>query len=110
MGGNTKAIDRETGEVVNFFGRPGFADKIDLKRVDRSLLKKSIIATLKNLDSLYRNEFGVPIWDPSQRNSILSSGEAFNGSSEHLFIVLPSGPIHFLILISVVYVGLLHIS
>jgi hypothetical protein len=85
MGGNTKAIDRETGEVVNFFGRPGFADKIDLKRVDRSLLKKSIIATLKNLDSLYRNEFGVPIWDPSQRNSILSSGEAFNGSSEHLF-------------------------
>jgi len=85
MGGNTKAIDRETGEVVNFFGRPGYADKIDLKKLDRSSLKRSIITAFKNLDSLYENEFGVPIWDRSQRNSLLSSGEAFNGSSEHLF-------------------------
>ena len=85
MGGNTKAIDRKTGEVVNFFGRPGYADKIDLKKLDRSSLKRSIITALKNLDSLYENEFGVPIWDRSQRNSLLSFGEAFNGSSEHLF-------------------------
>lgn len=85
MGGNTRAIDRETGEVINFFGRPGYADKMDLKKIDRSSLKRSVIAALKTLDELYEKDFGTPIWDPKSRDSILSSGEAFNGSSEHLF-------------------------
>ena len=85
MGGNTKAIDRTTGEVINFFGRPGYADKIDLKKIDRAALKRSVVAALKSLDSLHQKNFGDAIWDPKKRNSILASGEAFNGSSEHLF-------------------------
>lgn len=85
MGGNTRAIDRSTGEVVNFFGRPAYADKIDLSRVNRATFKRTIIAALKKLDQLHAEQTGEPIWDPSQRDSILNSGEAFNGSSEHLF-------------------------
>jgi hypothetical protein len=85
MGGNTRAIDRSTGEVITFFGRPAYADKIDLNRVNRAAFKKSIIDALKKLDKIHQDQTGEPIWDPQFRNSILSSGEAFNGSSEHLF-------------------------
>jgi len=85
MGGNTKAINRETGEVVNFFGRPGYAESVNLQDIDRSLLKNNVLTMLKILDGLYKRDYGFPIWDPQERDSILSSGQAFNGSSEHLF-------------------------
>jgi hypothetical protein len=85
MGGNTKAINRETGEVVNVFGRPGYADKLDFKAIDRSEFKRNVIATLKKLDNFHKSQFGMPIWNPKTRDKILNSGEAFNGSSEHLF-------------------------
>lgn len=85
MGGNTRAINRQTGELITFQGRPGYADKINMGKIDRASLKRDILAALKTLDELHENEFGVPIWDPRTRDSILSSGQAFNGSSEHLF-------------------------
>jgi hypothetical protein len=85
MGGNTKAIDRETGELVQFFGRDSYADKVDLRKIDRAMLKRSVIDALRTIDELHQRDFGVPIWDSKLRDKLLSSGEAFNGSSEHMF-------------------------
>ena len=85
MGGNTKAIDRTTGKVVNFMGRPGYADKVDFRQIDRTTFRADVIATIKRLDGLHEESYGEPIWDPRKINSLLSSGAAFNGSSEHLF-------------------------
>lgn len=85
MGGNTRAIDRQTGELKNFAGRDAYADKADFRNLNRAIFKKHFIAVFKELDNEHNRMFGEPIWDPRQRNSILMSGEAFNGSSEHLF-------------------------
>jgi hypothetical protein len=85
MGGNTTAIDRATGKVVNFMGRPGYADKVDFTKIDRDTFRADVIAAFKKLDELHEENYGEPIWDPKKRNSLLSSGQAFNGSSEHLF-------------------------
>jgi len=85
MGGNTRAIDRQTGEVVTFMGRPAYADKTDFRSVNRTAFKRDFLNALKRLDDLHRDMFDSPIWDPQRRDAILSSGEAFNGSSEHLF-------------------------
>jgi len=85
MGGNTSAIDRTTGKVVNFMGRPGYADKVDFRQIDRTTFRKDVVAALKKLDELHEERHGEPIWDSRKINSLLSSGAAFNGSSEHLF-------------------------
>jgi len=85
MGGNTRAINRSTGELVTYAGRPAYADKIDMRSVDRTTFKKDFVAAMIALDELHRSRFGEPIWPAKTRNSVLSSGEAFNGSSEHLF-------------------------
>ena len=57
MGGNAAAIDRTTGEVINFDGRPAYADKINLKKVDRSAFKRDMIAAFLSLNSLYEKKF-----------------------------------------------------
>jgi hypothetical protein len=84
MGGNAAAIDRTTGEVINFDGRPAYADKINLKKVDRSAFKRDMIAAFLSLNSLYEKKFDEPIWDKDVLPELMS-GDAFNGSSEHLF-------------------------
>ena len=85
MGGNTRAINRSTGEVMTFAGRPAYADKTNFKSVDRTKFKKDFLDAFKKLDDSHARMFDSPIWDPARRNVLLSSGEAFNGSSEHLF-------------------------
>ena len=85
MGGNTKAIDRSTGQVVKFAGRDAFADKVDMRVIDRTTFRHDIIEMLKQLDQLHKKSFNVPIWNPKSRDRLLTTGEAFNGSSEHLF-------------------------
>lgn len=85
MGGNTRAVDRETGELKTYAGKPAYAEKTNFKSIDRSLFKKHFVRMLQSLDDLHQRNFKEPIWDPRFRNSLLTSGEAFNGSSEHLF-------------------------
>lgn len=94
-GGNTRALvrDPETGLVVgdervkSFRGREAYAEKIDLRsgRVTRQQLRADVIEMLKILDSTVQRDHGTAIWDPAQRDDILGSGFAFNGSSSHLF-------------------------
>lgn len=95
-GGNTRALVRDpsTGlvaggpeQIRQFRGRQGFADEIDLEsgRITRQQLKSDVIEMLKVLDQEFKADHGEPLWDASQRDDILGSGFAFNGSSEHLF-------------------------
>jgi hypothetical protein len=94
-GGNTRALvrDPETGlvkgpeSIKRFRGREATAEKIDLRsgRIDRRQLREDVIEMLRVLDSEFERDHGDPIWDPSQRDDILGSGFAFNGSSAHLF-------------------------
>lgn len=85
-GGNTRAIDLQTGEIKKFAGKTAVADKVDMGEIDRSTFKRDIIGALVALDDLFLQETGKPLWpDAKKRNEILQSGEAFNGSSSHLF-------------------------
>lgn len=94
-GGNTRAIvrDPETGlatdkeQIKRFRGRQAVAQKIDLRagRINRQDLRRDVIEMLRVLDAEFKRDHGKPIWDPAQRDEILGSGFAFNGSSSHLF-------------------------
>lgn len=94
-GGNTRALirDPETGlvkgpeQVKQFRGREAFAEKIDLRdsRITRQQLRKDVIEMLVVLDNEFERDHGEKLWDRSQRDDILGSGLAFNGSSSHLF-------------------------
>jgi len=94
-GGNTRALvrDPETGlvsgpdQVRQFRGRSAFAEKIDLRsgRINRQDLRRDVIEMLQVLDDEFNNDHGEPLWDRAQRDDVLGSGFAFNGSSAHLF-------------------------
>ena len=94
-GGNTRALvrDPETGlvkgpdQVRKFRGREAYAEKIDLRsgRVNRQDLRRDVIEVLRVLDDEFKRDHGEAIWDLTQRDDILGSGFAFNGSSAHLF-------------------------
>jgi hypothetical protein len=94
-GGNTRALVRDpatglvTGgeQVRTFRGREAYAEKIDLRsgRITRQQLRNDVIEMLTKLDEEFELDHGHPIWDRTQRNDILGSGFAFNGSSSHLF-------------------------
>lgn len=78
MGGNTRAIDRETGEVL------AYADKIDLQRVSRRRFRTALRVALVKVSDAHALRTGSPLWDEDNREQLLSEGYAFNGSSEHL--------------------------
>ena len=75
-GGNAPFINRETGEIL------GDAEKIDLKNVNRTKLTKSLQLMFSQLDKLYEKKHGKNLWNDF---SVIESGHAFNGSSEHFF-------------------------
>lgn len=98
-GGNTRALvrDPETGEIIKgddkkeqvrtFRGRPGFAEKVNLTqgRITRQQFRADVIEMLKVLDAEFKRDHGHTLWDPAQRDDILGTGFALNGSSAHLF-------------------------
>ena len=94
-GGNTRALVRDpatglvTGpeQIRTFRGREAYAEKIDLRtgRIQRQDLRRDVIEMLQALDSEFQRDHGETLWDPAQRDDILGSGFAFNGSSSHLF-------------------------
>jgi hypothetical protein len=76
MGGNARFIDRKTGEVK------GFANKIDLTKVERKRIVKNLFNFFKKFNELYRKKFGENLWNDLK---IIENGMAFNGSSEYFF-------------------------
>ena len=84
MGGNAAAIDRVTGQVLKFGNRPAYADRVDLNKVDRSTFKRDMVAAFTALNKLYDQKYDAPLWDADVFSELMK-GEAFNGSSEHLF-------------------------
>lgn len=75
-GGNATAINRETGEAKEQ------AQKMDMSRVQRSILKKEFIETFSKLNDLVKKSSGSPIWN---NFNVVKSGVAFNGSSNAMF-------------------------
>lgn len=77
MGGNVN--------IVGPSGKSYRVDKPDFRKIDRTQFKKSFVDAFKVLDKLHAKKFGTPIWPAKTRDTLLNTGEAFNGSSEHLF-------------------------
>ena len=75
-GGNAPFINRETGEVL------GDAEKINLKNASRTKLVKSLKLMFAQLDKLYEEKHDKKLWSDF---SVIETGHAFNGSSEHFF-------------------------
>jgi len=77
MGGNVLVKDKE--------GNYHKAGKPDFRSISRTEFTANFIEALKKIDDLHTKLFKEPIWSSSTRDKLLSSGKAFNGSSEHLF-------------------------
>lgn len=75
-GGNTRAINRETGEAF------AFAKKLQLDVFKRKLVTTEFKHFFKILNDLYDKKFGIPLW---KKFDIIQSGFAFNGSSDAFF-------------------------
>lgn len=78
MGGNSRAIDIETGTVL------AYAERVDFRRVDRSHFRSVVIRALRCLNALHEKQHGEPIWRWAAFELLMASGMAFNGSSEHV--------------------------
>jgi len=76
MGGNARYIDRVTGKDM------GFAEKIDLTKVDRSEVVSEITTCLNRIDKEFFIKFGTPLWNDFR---VVANGSALNGSSNALF-------------------------
>ncbi len=76
MGGNTRAINRQTGDVI------AFADKVDLTKVQRQEFKKEMLKAFEILNDKFKKKFSYPLWLDFK---VVLSGFAFNGSSDAFF-------------------------
>lgn len=75
-GGNVRALNRETGE--EFLQ----AQKIELNIFNRKKLVKEFKETFSKINKLYKKMWKTPLWDDF---SVVTSGFAFNGSSDAFF-------------------------
>jgi len=75
-GGNCQFINRDTGEVL------GSADRVDMSKVDRKKLQGQLITLFRTLNTKFQAKNEKPIWNNFDN---VTSGKAFNGSSEHFF-------------------------
>lgn len=75
-GGNAPYINRETGEIL------GDAERMNLKEVNRTKIRKSLLKMFDSLNKLYQKKYNESIWTDM---NVINSGHAFNGSSEHFF-------------------------
>ena len=87
MGGNSRAIDRSTGEVVTALGRLAFAERIDLQKVDVAQLRLDIYRTLRQLNTAFEITKCHPLWPVTTE---FINGHCFMGSARHLCD--PKGP------------------
>lgn len=83
MGGNTQAIDRDTGKLKTLSdGTPARAEQIPITPINRGEIRRVVLDVLTRLDDNFRSQNGHSLWSSLE---ILRSAEAFNGSSRHLF-------------------------
>ena len=75
-GGNTRAINRTTGEAL------AYAEKIDFKTISRKDFVKDFIELLHILNKRYKDKYSSFIWEDF---SVIETGFAFNGSASALF-------------------------
>ncbi len=75
-GGNARYIDRVTGEDK------GFAEKVDLKKISRTILVDEMIVVLSTINDEFYKKFGEKIWN---NFDVVKNGSALNGSSASLF-------------------------
>ena len=80
-GGNSRALDSD-GNLMVWKGEPAYAQKMDLKKHGRANVRDAFVEMFEKLNALYEREHGEPIWNDF---SIITSGHAFNGSSESFF-------------------------
>jgi len=75
-GGNSRVVDPDTGEVTDL------AYKIELDKFNREQTIKDFIKYFTYMNDEFEKEYNDKIW---RDFSVITSGEAFNGSSEHFF-------------------------
>lgn len=85
MGGNARAIDRETGRVKSWNGRAAAADRIGLRGIDRAGFREDFIKAMHSLAPTNSSRDFIPFWDYDNHFDLLWGGRAFSGSSRHLF-------------------------
>jgi|SaaInlStandDraft_4_1057021.scaffolds.fasta_scaffold09183_2 hypothetical protein len=83
-GGNSVAVDREKTEKWTRKDQvvKATAEKMDMTRVQRTLLKNEFLKAFKKLNDTVKKETGRPLWN---NFNVVKSGVAFNGSSTWMF-------------------------
>lgn len=75
-GGNTFALDRETGE------KKGFAEKIDFTQIDRDVFTNEFFEMFNKLNQIFEKKFGFKMWEDI---NIIKRGDVLTGSAKFLF-------------------------
>ena len=75
MGGNTKAINRDTGEVI------ALAQKIDLSQIDRKVFTVEVRKLLYSLNQEYFKKTSEFLWS----ENLISDSSLFSGTTKYLF-------------------------
>lgn len=80
MGGNAKAIDRETGAVKIYANRLAYADQLSLENVSLRWFRKDVIELCYALNRVFEGVNKTPLWEN------VECGAVFTGSAENVFI------------------------
>jgi len=75
MGGNSRIIDRQTGDIK------GYAEKVDLTMFNRTELTRRMLGLFSYINVEFFKNYGVFIW----KFEDLTEALVFTGSSKHLF-------------------------
>jgi hypothetical protein len=75
-GGNAPFIDRETGEMR------GRAGKVSITEMGRDRFVNDFVTLFSVINNLYNDKYGEYLWP---KFDVVTSGHAFNGSSEAIF-------------------------
>lgn len=73
MGGNSRAVDRVTGDVVVFKGRHAYAEPVDLRQVDIDAFRFEVESALMSLDWKFHLLKTRSLWERPIREHFLGS-------------------------------------
>lgn len=82
MGGNSRAINRDTGEVKTYKGMQAFASPVDLKSIIS--LREEFVYFWNDLFDVFYKKTGKLLFDPRDSKSI-SNSVCYLGSAQHAF-------------------------
>jgi hypothetical protein len=73
MGGNARAVDINTGNVITLFGREAYAEQVDLKKIDIDQFRTDMEGAFRFLDTYFHLKTETSLWGEVGKELFLGS-------------------------------------